>query len=105
VIRLMIVLLTIFLSSCNSYQILCDVSFEESRCRCRCFDTNTLKQTKKENCTKDWNSYFYGVPDEHPFNFRVNKCEGLAGFRIEEIAKDIIPMINEERAACEDGRQ
>ena len=102
-IRLMMMLLMMFLTSCNSYQILCDISFSENRCRCRCFNTETLKQAKKEKCEKDWDAYFGGLPENHPVNYIEEACEGIGGFRVEEIAKDIIPMIKEERSACQDG--
>lgn len=95
-------LLMIFLSSCNSHQLFCDISFEEDRCRCRCLSTESLEIADKEKCEKDWEKYFYGIPEVHPINYEVEACEGIGGFRVEEIAKDIIPMINEERAACED---
>lgn len=100
--RLMTLLLTTFLVSCNSYQILCDVSFAENRCRCRCYNVDKLKTADKNKCEKDWNEYFLGVPNDHPVNYRTSRCEGISGFRIEEIAKDIIPEIKEERARCED---
>lgn len=100
--RLMILLLMMFLTSCQQYQILCDASFAESRCRCRCLNLDTLKTTDKNNCRRDWKKYFYGIPDRHPVNYNVDACEGIAGFRIEEVAKDIIPGIKEERARCED---
>lgn len=95
-------LLMMFLTSCQSFQVLCDISFAEMRCRCRCYNTDTLKQAPKERCKDDWKKYYYGIPDEHPVNYRVEMCEGISGIRIEEVAKDIIPMIKDERAACED---
>lgn len=99
---IMMLLLILCLSSCKQFQINCDASFIKDRCRCRCLDTDTLKITNKENCKKDWTKYFYGTPENHPVNYDIMMCEGLSGFRIEEIAKDVIPMIKEERARCED---
>jgi len=102
-VRLMMILSMMFFVSCGDrYQIGCDISFEKQRCRCRCLDAVTLKETDKKNCKKDWKKYFLGVPEKHPVNYRPSMCEGIMGFRIEEIAKDIIPAIKEERAKCED---
>ena len=97
----MMLLMTFFVS-CNSFQILCDTSFVNSRCRCRCISTKTLKETDKINCKKDWDKYFFGTPEDHPIDYNIHMCEGISGFRIEEVAKDIIPDIKKERAFCED---
>lgn len=97
-------LLMMSLSSCNSYQVLCDTYLGDGRCRCRCLDLDTLKETDKVNCKKDWDKYFNGIPEEHPVNYGLEACDGIAGFKIEEIAKDLIPLIREERATCEDRR-
>jgi hypothetical protein len=93
-----------FLVSCNTYQVLCDISFQKNRCRCRCYNLDNLSTVDKFNCKDDWNKYFLGVPNSHPVNYKLNRCEGISGFRVEEVAKDIIPGIREERARCEDRR-
>lgn len=103
-IRTMMMLLMMFLSSCQSAQVLCDISFAKYRCRCRCYDTDTLKQVNENRCKDDWEKYFGGVPEEHPINYEIEMCEGISGFRIEEIATDIIPMVREERAKCQDSK-
>jgi hypothetical protein len=86
-----ILLLTTFLASCRSVQTqmvcnelrnqqikpveMCDISFKFNRCRCRMFDINS------------WNALSEAV--DHPLNY----CDGIAGFRLEDIATEIRPKI------------
>ena len=97
-----IILLTTLLSSCNRFQILCDSSFSFERCRCRCYDTESLRITKKQNCKKDWDKYFGGTPEVHPVNYDIMYCDEISGFKTEEVITDIIPDVKEYRAYCED---
>lgn len=86
--RTMIVLLMIFSSSCKSPVIrdveMCDISFSFNRCRCRMVDLNTLK-SKSE-----------------PINYDLEYCEGFAGFRLEDIAEEIVPKVKAKVRICED---
>lgn len=54
---------------------LCDISFQFNRCRCRSFDMNHWLALDK--------------PVDHP----IEHCEGVAGFRLEQIAVEISPKI------------
>lgn len=90
--KIIILLLTIFfLSGCRSFdrkvicaqldrhQVkpheICDISFKNNRCRCREFDFN------------NWESL--GPAVDHELDY----CEGVAGFRLEDIANDIRPNV------------
>lgn len=55
-----------------------------------------------KKCEKDWKKYFGAEPEVHPVNYDIEACEGISGFRVEEIAKDILPQVREYRAKCED---
>lgn len=88
---IMIALLMTFLTSCRSIQrtlvcnelqnhkinpvTLCDISIKFDRCRCRTFDVNS------------WNSL------SEAENFPLSHCDGLAGFKVDEIAGEIRPKI------------
>jgi hypothetical protein len=86
-----ILLLTISLVSCRSIErqmickelknqeikpvTLCDISFQFNRCRCRTFNFNK------------WQAL------DAPVNLPIEACEGMAGFKLEEIATEISPKI------------
>lgn len=85
--RTMTMLLMIFLVSCVhsiKSQILCDISFEKNRCRCRLYDLEKMEAL------------------EEPINHPLIHCEGVSGFFLEDIAKDIKPDIKRNIRYCRD---
>lgn len=111
---LMMMLLMIFSASCQNIRplILCDNDID-SRCRCRCYSINNMKTVRKELCSDHWDRfYLYNenlftpferdelVPVEHPINLDIRSCDKISGFRIEDVAQEIIPWgrrIKDER--------
>lgn len=96
--KTMITLLTIFLVSCPGPQIkprlMCDISFQFNRCRCRCYDLEKLKETEPEKC---------GIDSENKkWNEEIEFCEGISGFYLEDIATHIIPKIKEKKQYIKD---
>lgn len=80
-------LLTIFSISCKGPkikpQIMCDISFQFERCRCRCYDLMNIKTTSPKRC---------GVEShEENWNLPILACDEISGFYIENLAKKIIP--------------
>jgi hypothetical protein len=87
----MMLLMTFFLSGCRSVErritcaqiknhqvpqnMFCDVSFKFNRCRCRQFDMN------------EWEAV--GDPIDYP----IEECEGIAGYFLEDIARDVRPNV------------
>lgn len=100
--KIMTLVLMLVISSCNKHFINCDISLEFNRCRCRCLNTETLKEADAKECEKDWDKYFYGTPTNHPENYELLKCEGLHGFFDRDVFDEIIPAIKEERQRCDD---
>jgi len=80
-------LLTIFSISCKGPKIkpkiMCDVSFEFERCRCRCYDLMNIKTTSPERCDVESNEENWNLPIEY--------CDEITGFYAEDLAKKIIP--------------
>lgn len=84
-----ILLLTIFLVGCRSIDrrmickqldeyayspvTLCDISFKFNRCRCRTMDINS------------WNAMSDAI------DLPIEACDGIAGYKMEDIANDIRP--------------
>lgn len=54
---------------------MCDVSFQFERCRCRLFDLNAWEALSEA--------------DNRPIEY----CEGIAGFKLEDIAVEVRPKI------------
>lgn len=54
---------------------ICEVSFKFMRCRCKQFDFNSWEQLGT------------------PVDFDVTHCDGVAGFRLTDIASDIRPNV------------
>lgn len=72
----------LFLVSCVHQirpSVLCDISFEFKRCRCRLYDLENLKSL------------------ETPKDYPLNKCEGIAGFYSKDIAIEILPKIKAKK--------
>lgn len=66
---------------------LCDISFQENRCRCRCFSFSTYETVEDDNCL--W-------PDESQFfsgNYELETCEGISGFFVTEWAREVGPKV------------
>jgi len=115
-------LLMIFSASCNSVQrkLICrqvesatftvkpmyDVSFRFNRCRARCFDMTNWNAVAIDYCPtllEDAETYGVGFDgDSESINLPVDRCEGVAGFSLEDIAKDIKPKILKLAAIKED---
>lgn len=84
-------LMTFFLSGCRSFERkiicaqirnhqvptieMCDISFKFNRCRCRLFNMN------------DWTA------ETEPTDYPLEYCENIAGFFLEDIAKDVRPNV------------
>lgn len=108
----MITLLMMFSISCKQ-QVICsqiksaeikfhpmyDVSFQFNRCRVRCFDINKWETVEASLC-KELDGY---LPQVQSFtenkktfegiNLPIKECEGIAGFKLEDIAADVRPNI------------
>lgn len=95
---IMILLLMICLISCNAPQIkpvvMCDISFQFNRCRCRCYNINELKTVNPKDCGLD-----IDVPN---WNRRLEACEGISGFFVEDWGTEIIPKAKEIKRWHED---
>jgi len=85
-----------FLISCQSPKInpkiLCDISFQFDRCRCRCFDIMEIGVTDDIRCGEGFASG----------NYPLGTCEGFSGFILEDWATDILPWGKETRRYYED---
>lgn len=68
--------------------VLCDVSFQFNRCRCRCFDPNTWQSLPLNQCKE-----FEGAQGD-AIRYAINHCEGLVGFFDVDIATEIKPKVN-----------
>lgn len=115
---LMMVLLTTFLVSCQNIKplIQCDIKFQNvcidgdckkviaDRCRCRCYSISSIKTVNKKLCERDWSRFYtYNenlfeiidrkkmIPIEHPINLDIRSCDKISGFKLEDIATEIIP--------------
>ena len=99
-----IALSIIFLTSCQHFEIMCDigVTSEFERCRCRCVNFKTMKRVRPDLCERDWIKYFDFVPKRETQNYPLFRCDGFTGFHAQEYAEDIIPIIKEERRKCKD---
>lgn len=106
-----IALLMTFLISCKNQKLICneirdnridnvvmyDVSFVFDRCRARCFDVNEWKTIDAVKCPS--------MPAGEPVQTLINgqyinsidlpleDCEGVAGFKIDPIAREIRPKL------------
>lgn len=108
---LTIMLLTIFSTSCKQQKLICkeiesakinpvvmyDVSFVFNRCRARCFDVNEWKALPISNCPKLNQDQIISESTEEGFvesvNLDITACEGVAGFSIDDIAREMRPKI------------
>lgn len=106
-----IALLTIFLTSCKNQKFICseikgnridpvvmyDVSFVFNRCRARCFDPNEWKTIDSNLCPSmpqgEIVEEFLDGEFLNSINLPIEECEGMAGFKIEPIAREIRPKI------------
>ena len=101
----MMTLLMIFSVSCQKIRplILCD-NDADSRCRCRCYSINDIAKVDKNLCSDHWHRFlefnehlFVEIeedeftPIEHPINLDIRSCDKISGFRIEDIAEEIVP--------------
>ena len=85
--KIMMILLTIFLVSCQAPVIkdvvMCDVSFTKDRCRCRVVNLNTLEAISEA------------------VNYDITHCEEIAGFYLNDIAQEIKPKVKAKIRFCE----
>jgi hypothetical protein len=73
----------------------CDISFQFNRCRCRCLDLKSdLNTVDPKLCGQNWKT---DVKD-----FPLESCDGIAGFYLEDIAKNIRPEALETKQCAED---
>jgi len=107
-----ILLLTIFLVSCQGPQILpkvgTNLSFKFNRCRLFCYDLMRAKSVNPELCNKEYKENqefpgFYEISydendDEYlefiPGNYPIEYCDETLGFYISDYAIDIKPWAN-----------
>ena len=82
----------IFSASCTTFKphILADISFEKDRCRVRCYDMNNFKTIDDNKCGAHFKSG----------NYPLDECEGVAGFYLEDVAKEIIPTAKKIKKEC-----
>lgn len=66
---------------------LCDISFAKDRCRCRCFSFTDYREVDDENCKWPDDSIFFSG------DYEIETCEGIAGFFVEEWAREVRPKI------------
>ncbi len=62
---------------------LCDISFQNNRCRCRCFNLTDYEVVNDNQCGQHFESG----------NYPLETCEGIAGFPIEQWPKEIRPNV------------
>lgn len=67
-----------------------DISFQFERCRARCLDPNTWQALELKECLEAFPDAKEG---EFSRNYPLVKCEGLAGFFIDDIATEIRPKV------------
>ena len=84
-----------------------EISFQFNRCRARCLDPNTWEAMPLKSCSRDFPECseceveIAEKPDRkcEPYcedlarNYPPVKCEGLAGFFVEDIATEIRPKM------------
>lgn len=77
-----------------------EVSFQFNRCRARCLDPNTWGALPLKQCPEIFPECIKTVNQETPVycedlakNFELTKCEGIAGFFVEDIATEIRPKM------------
>ena len=97
---IMIGLLTIFSISCKGPKIkpkiMCDISFEFERCRCRCYDLMNIKTTSPKRCNVE--------SEEDNWNLPIESCDEISGFFIQDLAKKIIPKARKIKRHYDDER-
>jgi len=67
--------------------VLCDLSMQFNRCRCRCFNLNAWDEVEDKACK--W-------AHDEPFkkgDYPIDYCEGIAGFYLEDIAREVKPKV------------
>lgn len=82
---IMIASLMIFFTSCNpriGVKRMCDISFQFDRCRCRDYDVDRLRAVSEA------------------VNYPIEECEGVTGFFIDDVAKDILPKVKYHIRKC-----
>ncbi len=93
-------LVIIFLASCKTKIIcsqvksatikpivLCDLSMQFNRCRCRCFNANRWAEVEDRAC-----KWRYPEPFKKG-DYPIDYCEGIAGFYLEDIAQEVKPKV------------
>jgi len=75
-------------------KILCDVSFEFDRCRCRCYDLMKIKTTEPIRCDIDSESKAWNLP--------IEECEGITGFYAKDLTKKILPKLKKIKRHYDD---
>lgn len=96
--NMIVLLMTCFVVSCVCWKVKprlsCDVSFQFNRCRCRCLDIQNIATVDPKECGLDWK--------QDTMNFPIERCDGIAGFYLEDIAKHIRPEALESKQCAED---
>ena len=93
-----IVLLTIFLTSCKTkivckqikknqidYVVIHNVKIKYKHCKVQCFDLNNWKTVDDVQCGEN----FEGG------NYPLDYCEGVMGFYVDDMAKEIRPKVKD----------
>lgn len=103
----MMLLLMIFLTNCRT-KIICsqienskfppllmyDISFKFERCRARCMDINTWTTLPLAKCgVKLDDTELMAIIADNSINYALEKCEGVAGFSIDDVALTVRPTI------------
>lgn len=96
---IIILVLTISLASCSSIepQRFYDVSFQFNRCRISCFDLKKVKNIELNNCftEQEIRDHYDGSQLSYP----IEECDGIAGFKLEDWAINIIPWARHDARA------
>lgn len=117
-----ILMLMTFLISCKNQKFICreiknnmiaptvlyDVSFVFNRCRARCFDANKWETLPISSCPKliPTDLKFLDIVEDHDelsklqlkgspqaVNLDLEDCEGVAGFKVNDMALEIRPKV------------
>ena len=98
--KITILIWTALLSSCQCFQIkpkvVCDISFQFNRCRCRCIDVKNIKELDPKKCDLDWES--------RQLDFKLEHCDGLVGFHYEDLIAHVIPEARKSNQCFEDSK-
>ena len=102
---IIILALTIFLTSCGSIepQRFYDISFQFNRCRVSCFDLKEVRNIELNYCfsEEEIRNHYDGSQLSYP----IEECDGIAGFKLEDWAINIIPWARHDARSNADKKK